>query len=184
MEISPDEQIALLDFARASIKANFNNQEPDIPSSEKYPILNSKSGAFVTLKINGNLRGCIGYIISEDPLTVTLQNAAVQAATGDPRFPSLTEKELEFCTIEISLLSEPFPINSYEEIEIGKHGLILNQGGSRGLLLPQVPLEHNMNRDEYLSALCRKAGLYPGYWKESQLDLLAFTAEVFSEKEE
>ena len=139
---------------------------------------------FVTLTKNGQLRGCIGYIESDEELTKTIMDAAFQAAFHDPRFMPLSEDEFQDISLEISILSEPFVLNSYEDIVLGKHGLILEESGRKGLLLPQVPIEHGMDRDAYLSALCNKAGLYEDYWREKQLRLKAFTANVFSEKDE
>ncbi|MEK6552637.1 MAG: AmmeMemoRadiSam system protein A, partial [Bacteroidota bacterium] len=109
--------------------------------------------------------------------------AAIHASQNDPRFPSVRQSEVKDLLIEISVLSEPFPLNSYDEIEIGKHGLILEEKGRRGLLLPQVPIEHHMNREQYLNAICQKSGFSPGYWKTKQLKLNAFTATVFCEKD-
>jgi AmmeMemoRadiSam system protein A len=101
----------------------------------------------------------------------------------DPRFPPVVKSEVNNLSIEISILSEPFILKSYDEIEIGKHGLILNENGRRGLLLPQVPVEHNMNCDQFLNALCQKAGFQGNYWKTKQLNLSAFTASVFGDKD-
>ena len=181
MEISKEEKDILLSAARSTIKALFYDTNLDTPDYKKYPVLESHSGAFVTLTIDGNLRGCIGYIIGEKPLFETVRDAATSAAMSDPRFPQLSEDELDKIKIEISILSEPFPLNSYDDIVVGKHGLILEEGGRRGLLLPQVPIEHDMDRDEYLSAICNKSGLPPHYWRENDLKLDAFTATVFSE---
>ena len=111
-------------------------------------------------------------------------DAAYQAAFHDPRFSPLSEEEFGKIKLEISVLSPPFPLASYDEIELGKHGLILEESGRKALLLPQVPIEHKMTRDEFLSALCNKAGLYEEYWKEKQLSLKGFTASVFSEDDE
>jgi len=183
MELSREEKHILLKTARDTIKSLFN---PVIKLQEfnfiDHPIFGSKSGAFVTITKYNNLRGCIGYIISDKPLFETIQDAAIQAATSDPRFPVLSENEFDEIELEISILSEPFPLDNYDDIIVGKHGLILEENFHRGLLLPQVPIEHNLNRDEYLDALCQKAGLYPYYWKEKQLKLKAFTATVFSEQ--
>ena len=117
------------------------------------------------------------------PLFETVCNAAIQASQNDPRFPSVHQSEINDLSIEISVLSEPFPLHSYDEIEIGKHGLILEEKGRRGLLLPQVPLEHHMNREQYLDAICQKSGFSSGYWRTKQLKLNAFTATVFCEKD-
>lgn len=95
--------------------------------------------------------------------------------------PPLSFAELPKLEIEISILSVPFPMNNYDEIEVGKHGLILEEKGRRGLLLPQVPIEHKMNRDQYLDAICEKTGFAPGYWRTKLLKINLFTADVFSE---
>ncbi len=184
MEITKEEKIFLLKLARKAIEHEFDpSVEIPQPDYEKYPILKSRAGAFVTLNENNALRGCIGYIIGFGPLYETVIEAAKQAAFGDPRFPALVKPELDKIEIEISILSEPFPISSYDEIVVGKHGLILEDFGRRALLLPQVPMEHGMNKEEYLSALCQKAGLHGNCWREKQLNLQAFTATVFDESE-
>ncbi|MEN8191435.1 MAG: AmmeMemoRadiSam system protein A [Bacteroidota bacterium] len=183
MTISKKEKRILLQLARNSIHSLFQQAESPVIDLEKHPLFNSHKGAFVTLTIKKQLRGCIGYIISNTPLYNTVQDAAVQAAIGDPRFPQLSADEFNLISIEVSILSEPFKMNNYNEIVLGKHGLILSEGGQRGLLLPQVPIEHGMNKEEYLSALCEKAGFYPGLWRERILDIEMFTANVFSEKE-
>ena len=183
MNISTEEKRILLRIARNSIKSLFQKIDPTEIAIDDHPILDSHKGAFVTLTINNRLRGCIGYIISDSPLLQTVENAAGEAAIGDPRFPRLTSDEFNFISLEVSILSEPFPMKSYEEIILGKHGLILSEEGRRGLLLPQVPIEHRMNKDTYLSALCEKAGFYPDLWREKVLNIDMFTADVFSEKE-
>jgi len=183
MNISIDEKRAMLKIARSSIESIFDNSKNIDVDLAKFPILNSRKGAFVTLTKNQNLRGCIGYIISNLPLFETIKDAAKQAAIGDSRFPKLTKSEINQIAIEVSILSEPFPMKSYNDIIVGTHGLILSERGRRGLLLPQVPIEHNMNKEEYLSALCQKAGFYSDFWKEKTLDIEMFTANVFSEDE-
>jgi len=183
MKISLEEKKILLNTARISINSVFNDEKTHEPDYEKHPVFNSHSGAFVTLTKAGLLRGCIGYIISDEPLFKTICEAAVHASQNDPRFPSVRQQEIKDLSIEISVLSEPFSLNNYDEIEIGKHGLILEEKGRRGLLLPQVPIEHHLNRDQYLDAICQKAGFSQGYWKTKKLKLNAFTATVFSEEE-
>lgn len=179
MELSFEEKKILIEAARVSINSVFTGEKVPEPDYQKYPVLKSHAGTFVTLTQFGSLRGCIGYIISDQPLFQTVCEAAVQASQHDPRFPSVRQSEIKNLSIEISILSEPFPLNSYDEIEIGKHGLILNEKGRRGLLLPQVPVEHHMNREQYLDAICQKTGFTVGYWKTKQLQLSAFTATVF-----
>ena len=182
MDISEQQKNQLLNIARNTIESIFSGKKVSKPNYEEDAILNTKSGVFVTLTIDEKLRGCIGYIISDRPLYDTLSDAAVQAAMNDPRFPSLTKDELDKIKIEISILSEPFPMKNYDEIEIGKHGLILEEAGMRGLLLPQVPIEHNMNREEFLDAICQKSGFHSGLWREKELNIELFTATVFGEK--
>jgi len=179
MNISLEEKKILLDTARISIKSVLTGEKIPEPDYKEHPIFNSHAGAFVTLTKSGLLRGCIGYIISDGPLFETVCDAAKQASQNDPRFPSVRQSEIRDLSIEISVLSEPFPLNNYDEIEIGKHGLILEEKGRRGLLLPQVPIEHHMNRDQYLDAICQKSGFPSNYWKEKKLKLYAFTATIF-----
>lgn len=140
MEISLEEKKILLDSARKSIESIFTGEKVEKPDYSKHPIFKSHAGVFVTLTEFGSLRGCIGYIISDQSLWQTVCDTAVHASQNDPRFSSVYRNEIENLEIEISILSEPFPLNSYDEIEIGKHGLILNEKGKRGLLLPQVPV--------------------------------------------
>lgn len=182
MNISDNEKLILLKAARHSIGSMFGGKEPGTPDYIKYPALKSFSGAFVTITKNNDLRGCIGYIVAKEPLFVTICDAAVQAAFNDPRFPALKEPEFNQIEIEISILADFEPLKSYDDIVLGKHGLLLEEGG-RGLLLPQVATEHKMNREQFLTALCHKAGMYGDYWKERMLKIKTFTAEIFSEGE-
>lgn len=182
MKISSEEKNILLTAARQSIGSLFDGKEPEKPDYKKYPSLKEKLGAFVTLTMDHQLRGCIGYIIGREPLFETISQAAIHAAVNDPRFSALKKSECEKIKIEISILSEFAPINTYDEIIIGTHGLYLDEG-SGGLLLPQVATEHKLNREEFLSALCNKAGFYSEFWKERMLKIKIFTAEIFSEEE-
>lgn len=183
MELTNEEKKILLSAARDSIESVYRKKTINEPEYEKHPVLKSHAGAFVTLTEFESLRGCIGYIIGDQPVFKTVCQAAIQASQYDPRFQALREEELDNIEIEISILSEPFPLNSYDEIELGKHGLILEERGRRGLLLPQVPVEHKMNRDEYLDSICQKAGFHKSLWREKQLKLMGFTATVFNESE-
>jgi uncharacterized protein len=183
MDLTYEEKKILLKAARNSIESVFAKIIIGEPDYEKYPVLKSHSGAFVTLTEFETLRGCIGYIIGDQPVFKTVCEAAIQASQNDPRFQPLHKSELKDIKIEISILSEPFPLNNYDEIELGKHGLILEERGRRGLLLPQVPIEHKMNKDQYLDSICQKAGFHKSYWKEKELKLMGFTATVFNEAE-
>ncbi len=181
MVLTEEEKLILLKAARQSILSAFGEQVAEKIGYEKFPSLKINSGAFVTLTIDGDLRGCIGYIMSDMPLYDTVCDAAMQAAFNDPRFPSLNKSEVKFINIEISVLSVPDSISEYDEIEIGKHGLLLDER-SRALLLPQVAVEHHYDREMFLSSLCEKAGMKKNTWKERKLNLKVFTATIFSEK--
>jgi len=184
MEFSDDEKNVLLKAARDSIKAVFGEVEEPLIDFEKYPSLKIKAGAFVTLTIRNELRGCIGYILAETTLFETVCDAARQAAFRDPRFLPLSYPELNQIEIEISVLSIPHRIDSYDEIEIGKHGLILTHYGRRGLLLPQVATENGYNTEAFLCAVCEKAGFEPFLWQKQKLNIDVFTADIFSEEGE
>ncbi len=143
-------------------------------------MLKEKRGAFVTLKVNDKLRGCIGYPLPRKPLWETVSDVAISAATQDFRFKSITLEELPNTKIEISVLSLPKPIKDVKEIEVGKHGIIISKGPCKGLLLPQVPLEWNWDLETYLSHGCLKAGLDKNEWKKG-VNIEVFSAQVFSE---
>jgi AmmeMemoRadiSam system protein A len=117
---------------------------------------------------------------SDEPLVHTVARMAVEAATEDGRFESVTADELPEVRIEISALGRMCPIRP-EDVEVGRHGLMISHEGRRGVLLPQVPVEHGWDRETFLDHTCVKAGLLPGTWKEEGVELLGFTAEVFGE---
>jgi AmmeMemoRadiSam system protein A len=183
MEISAQEKKILLKAARESIQSVF--VEAASPSSDysAYPNLKVNAGAFVTLTINEKLRGCIGYINSQGTLFETVCSAARQAAFRDPRFRQLSEDELANVKIEISILSPPEAISSYDEIELGTHGLILEETEYKALLLPQVAAKNNLNLNQFLAALCEKAGLPSEYYMMKKLNIKVFTASIFSESD-
>jgi len=141
--------------------------------------LSAPGAAFVTLTKNGRLRGCIGYTEAVAPLFKVVQECAVAAATEDPRFPPVSPKELPSLRVEISVLTPLFPIRP-EEVEVGRHGLMVEQGRRRGLLLPQVPVEWGWDRETFLDQVCVKADLPPSAWRHGAT-LRGFTAEVFGE---
>lgn len=184
MNLTSEEKAILLKAARQSIQAVFGESEEPTAEYDKYPDLRIKSGAFVTLTINKNLRGCIGYIWAEMSIFETVCEAAVQAAFRDPRFMPLSYTEFDLINIEISVLSDSKKINNYDEIEIGKHGLILNHQGRRGLLLPQVAVENHFSRERFLNAICEKAGFESYLWQKQKLNIEIFTADIFSEEGE
>ena len=142
--------------------------------------LAAPGAAFVTLTKNGRLRGCIGYTEASAALFRVVQECAVAAATEDPRFPPVTSNELPSLRVEISVLTPLVPILP-EEVEVGRHGLMVAKGRMRGLLLPQVPVEWGWDREMFLDQACVKAGLPPSAWRHGAT-LRAFTAEVFGEE--
>lgn len=151
--------------------------------SETDPCLNKKQGAFVSLHdMQGRLRGCIGAIIGEQPLYLTIRNMSIEAAVNDPRFPPLESSELKDIEIEISVLSELKKINDHKLIEIGRHGVMVKKGAKCGVFLPQVGTQTGWTREQFLSILCQeKAGLPTDSWCDGSADLYIFTAEVFKE---
>ncbi|MCP4726139.1 MAG: AmmeMemoRadiSam system protein A, partial [bacterium] len=142
-----------------------------------------KKGVFVTLKIGGELRGCIGYIFAESPLLEAVRSNAVSAATKDPRFRPVSTVELPLLEYEISVLSPLTLIENTDDIEVGKHGLLMVSSPRSGLLLPQVPVELGWNRQQFLEGTCQKAGLPKDAWKDPNILIFTFSAEVFGEKD-
>lgn len=142
------------------------------------PKLKGKWGAFVTLKVKGNLRGCIGNISSDRPLPETIAELAIKSASYDPRFPPVGPAELDDLELEISILSNIYEVSDISEIEIGRDGLIIEQHGRRGLLLPQVATEHHLDVPSFLSQTCVKAGLHPDSWKHGAR-IYRFSALIF-----
>jgi AmmeMemoRadiSam system protein A len=145
--------------------------------------LETHCGAFVTLKIADGLRGCIGYIEGVKPLTETVTEMARAAAFRDPRFPALLKSEMPSINLEISALSPVSRLTDPELIEVGRHGLIVEKDAHRGLLLPQVAVEYNWNRTEFLEYTCQKAGLQPDAWRDSDTSIFVFSAIVFGEND-
>jgi MEMO1 family protein len=143
--------------------------------------LNMRRGAFVTLKENGELRGCIGDFFSDSTLAETVRDMAINAAARDYRFTPVRPDELGKIKVEVSVLSPLRKISSVDEIKVGRDGLYIVKGLYRGVLLPQVPVEQGWDRNTFLEQTCRKAGLLPDAWKQGA-DLYTFTAEVFGEK--
>jgi len=140
-------------------------------------------GAFVTLRHRGELRGCIGYIESPLPLSEVVAEVAVKAAFHDPRFPPLSVAEAEEMTIEVSVLSPLVRVRSVNDIQVGIHGLVMELGFSRGLLLPQVAVEYGWNREQFLEHTARKAGLPADAWRDPACALYVFRADVVGEED-
>lgn len=184
MEISIDQKRRLLQLARNSIVHYFQNQTPlELKPEPTDPLLSSHSGAFVTLHLNGDLRGCVGLIMADVPLHKTICEMACKAAFEDDRFSPLNENELPLVDLEISIMSTIAPLQNKHDIEIGKTGLIVRKGSNQGLLLPQVAEEWNWSVDQFLSETCYKAGLPRYAWQQDGINIFYFTATVFGEKD-
>lgn len=140
----------------------------------------ARCGVFVSIHAAGELRGCIGRISSDQRLVPTTADCAVSAAFGDPRFPPLETEELEHATFEVSVLSPLERVERADAIEVGRHGILIEKQGRRGLLLPQVAVSHQWNRDEFLRQTALKAGLDPEAWRTGAV-LSVFEAVVFRE---
>ncbi len=180
--LNEQQRTTLLKIARESVEAAVKRL-PYSPKSDD-PALHEPGAAFVTLKKHGELRGCIGVIEAHEPMLESVANMARAAALEDYRFPPVTPEELPHLQISISLLTPARRVTDVNEIEIGVHGLIIEQGAHRGLLLPQVAVEWGWDREEFLDHTCRKAGLPKGSWRSGQCKLYAFAAEVFGEEEQ
>lgn len=179
--LNKEQQEFLLGLARKAIHQYLEEGKTLKVKTEEDEKLKEKRGAFVTLKANDQLRGCIGYPLPYKPLNETIIEVAISAATQDFRFQPLSLDELEETQIEISVLSLPKPVKKIKEIEVGKHGIIISKGLSKGLLLPQVPVEWNWDLGTYLSHGCLKAGLDEDEWKKGDCSIEIFSAQVFLE---
>jgi len=178
------EKEELLRIARQSIRRALGmaDRPSDHPAKTFAGRLGEPGGAFVTLQLHGQLRGCIGYIQSSEPVAEVVREVAVKAALQDPRFPPVTRGEVDHLHIEISLLTPMAETRDPLEIEVGKHGLLLELGGRRGLLLPQVATEHGWGREEFLENTAWKAGLPRDAWKDPRAHIYRFSAEIIEER--
>lgn len=176
--ISPEDQLRLLTLARLALAARVHRQLP--PLFEQGGTLDVQCGAFVTIHCRGALRGCLGRIETNAPLGETIVDLAASVADSDPRFDAVTLLELHEIDIEISVLGPEREIRSIAEIELGRHGLVVEQGFRRGLLLPQVATEQGWDRETFVCHTCRKAALPPDAWRLGAR-LRVFEAQVFGE---
>jgi hypothetical protein len=179
--LTPSDKKKLLVFARETISRLFLTDTT--PLARKFnAALQQPRGAFVTLKKRGELRGCVGRIIGDEPLGKIVGTMAIQAAFNDARFNPLTADELNDTEIEISVLTPIKPIAGAADIVVGRDGVLLDKESHHAVFLPQVATEQKWNREEMLDNLCRKAGLETGCWKK-EAQLSTFQAIVFSESE-
>ncbi len=180
--LSETDKIFLLRLARRVITAECAGEAVEIEESPS-PVLREPRGGFVTLKKNGQLRGCIGYIEAIKPIIETVMDMAKSAAFNDWRFPPVTADEVPHIDIEISVLSPITQIDDPAVIEVGTHGIIITRGSDRGLLLPQVATERGWDRETFLEQTCVKAGLPVDIWREPGTKIEVFSADIFSEIE-
>ncbi len=181
--LNREHKFFLLNLARLAIKAYITDTQIKVTKPDDQ-IYKEKKGLFITLNIDEELRGCIGYIKPYYSLYKSVKELAVSAAFKDPRFPPLTEEEFELIDIEISVLSELIPVSTdkLDEIEIGRDGIYIVGTYGSGLLLPQVAVENNWDKITFLKNLCHKAGIPPKSYLSGLYNLYRFSAEVFSEK--
>lgn len=183
-ELSKEQQKRLLEIAKQSLES-YIKEGKILKFEEDDPLLNKPMGAFVTLKEHGELRGCIGVFEPDIPLYQVVVETVISSAINDPRFMPVTKEELSLLEYEISVLSPLEKVDSYKDVEIGKHGVKIVKGSRSGVFLPQVATENNWGRDTFLSILCtQKAGLSADCWKDEDTDLYVFTAQVFGDEDE
>jgi AmmeMemoRadiSam system protein A len=177
--LSEADRRAALQLARtAVVEAVSHRKLPDAFPREG--VFAERRSVFVTLHVRNRLQGCIGVIEANEPLGEAIVRCAASAALEDPRFAPMKMEQLGELRIEISLLSPMEPIVP-DSIEIGRHGLFIRLHASRGLLLPQVAVEHRLTREQFLEETCRKAGLRAEAWRDPEARLFGFTCEVFSD---
>ena len=176
--LEPHERQALLQLARRAIAARLEGRPVDAPATVGG--LAQRTGAFVTIRHNNRLRGCLGSVEPDTPLVEVVARCAGDAATQDPRFPPLPLEDLPEVVLEISVLGPVEAVADFAEVEVGRHGLVVEQGTLRGLLLPQVPTEWGWDRETFVSQTCVKAGLAPDAWRTGAR-LFTFEADVFGE---
>ncbi len=191
MSLSLDDGRVVVELARSALEARVRSTKARVlPWTSGF--LSGERGVFVTLNAPGQgpdkLRGCIGFPYPVKKLGDAVQEAAMAAATEDPRFPPVAPQELDSIVVEVSVLTPPAPLEASRRVDvpklirIGKDGLIVSRSYTSGLLLPQVATEFGFDQQEFLSQACMKAGLTPDAWLDQETKLQVFQAEVFAEK--
>jgi AmmeMemoRadiSam system protein A len=183
VSLSGETKRALLALARQTLQAALSGGPAPALDPAAQREAQAKAGVFVSLHERGgehDLRGCIGTFSFDVPLEENVRKMAVAAGTQDPRFPPVEGPELANLAFEISVLTPPVPIAA-ADVVVGTHGLMVTRGFYRGVLLPQVPVDWQWSREEFLTQTCRKAGLPSDAWQQPGTVLEAFTADVFAE---
>ncbi len=182
MTLSLADRAALLGIARAAVLHHLGlAPAPALPSAGP---LAEPRGAFVTLHVGGELRGCIGMFRAIGTLAETVARMAVAAASEDPRFPGIRPGDVAELSVSISVLSPVTPIDDPRKVEVGRHGVVIRRGLYRGTLLPKVAVEHGWDTETFLRHTCLKAGLPPTAWAEPDTEVDVFEAEEFGEGKE
>jgi AmmeMemoRadiSam system protein A len=176
--LTEPEQALLLCLARQTVEMAARGEPLPLLSEAEGRLLEAR-GAFVTLRKAGELRGCIGHVESFKSLFETVRECAVAATLSDPRFEPVAPAELPSLNVEVSVLSPLFEV-SPDQVELGRHGLLISKGDRRGVLLPQVPVDLNWDRGRFLEEACRKAGLPGNAWQHGAR-IQAFTTQIFAE---
>ncbi len=176
--IGSGERQRLLTLARRALEARVGGQPA--PAPEQGGVLDEPLGAFVTIRRHGELRGCLGRIAPDAPLAETVADLSASVSNSDPRFSPVAPTELDDIDVEISVLTPEREVHSIAEIEPGRHGLIVEQGHRRGLLLPQVATEQGWDAETFVAQTCRKAGLPADAWRNGAR-IFVFEADVFRE---
>ena len=180
--LTDEDKTTLLGLVRRTLLEHLEQRERAGLEVDSAALLEHRP-AFVTWRTKGagELRGCIGEVMAQRPLVESVAKMAVASGTQDPRFPPITVDELPHLTVEISALT-PMTSIKPDDVEVGRHGLMIARGHFSGLLLPQVPLEQGWDREDYLRGLCAKAGLPSDAWKDDDVELRSFEAEVWGEE--
>lgn len=177
--LTPADRAALLGIARGAILSHLGlAPAPALPSGGP---LGEERGAFVTVQVAGELRGCIGTFRPMGSLAATVARMAVSAASEDPRFHPLAAADVPGLEVAVSALGPARPLSDPRAVAVGREGLIVKRGFHRGTLLPKVAVEHDWNAEEFLKHTCLKAGLPPRAWEEPDVTIEAFEAEEFGE---
>jgi len=186
-QLTREEGERLIGLARKTIEARLHGEPP--PSEEEVPeTLRRRGGTFVTLTMDGGLRGCIGHIVAQEPIFEGVRENAVNAAFCDPRFRPLTPEEWERVRVEVSVLTDPAPLpydgpeDLLEKLRVGVDGLIIRKGSCQATFLPQV-WEQLPDKEAFLTHLCLKAGLAGDAWRREPLEVFTYQAQAFEEEE-
>ncbi len=191
-ELTDEEGRFLVELARNAVKQYLTNRKHIQPPADAPKKLFECCGVFVTINSvehgTPDLRGCIGYPYPTNPLVEAVVDSAIQAATGDPRFPPMSSKELNNVVFEVSVLTPPEliatsnPKEYVSKFKVGEHGLIVERGPYKGLLLPQVPIQWGWCEEEFLCQCCMKAGLPPDTWLTKGTRIYKFKGIIFEEQ--